>query len=173
MSDAFILAVAFDDTLIDNDRALRHPAGRRTGNRRDTANRPGVDASEALWRIHDAGIRVRILVDETDRSGMRRGRQADSRTPRDGADALEHALSWLHAKRIPWHDLGLYSSGTRVGADLYVDADVERVQARRSVEGRDRVLVYTRPHNLHLPGPRADDWDDVLVEVAARSGLEL
>jgi 5'(3')-deoxyribonucleotidase len=121
---------------------------------------PIPGASEALWRMSDAGIRIRIV---THRLVVNFSH----------ASAVSDTVNWLDDKRIPYRDICFVRDKAEVGADIYVDDSPANVTALREVRGENAVMVYDQLYNRHLPGLRAYNWDDILNEVAARSGLEL
>lgn len=121
---------------------------------------PIPGASEALWRMSDAGVRIRIV---THRLVVNFSH----------ATAVSDTVNWLDDKRIPYRDLCFVRDKAEVGADLYVDDSPGNITALRVARGDDAAMVYTQLYNMHVPGLRANSWDDVLSEVAIRSGLEL
>ena len=121
---------------------------------------PIPGASDALWRMSDAGVRIRIV---THRLVVNFSH----------ATAVGDTVEWLDDKRIPYRDLCFVRDKADVGADLYIDDSPGNINALRAARGADAAMVYTQLYNLHIPGLRANNWDDVLSEVAARSGLEL
>ena len=116
---------------------------------------PGV--SDALWRLSDAGVWIRIITHRLLFNWAHETSAADT-------------AAWLDRERIPYRDLCFIGDKATVGADLYVEdspANVERL--RRA--GRT-VIVFDQRYNRHLDGPRASSWDDVVAlvldEVRAR-----
>jgi hypothetical protein len=49
---------------------------------------------------------------------------------------------------------------TAVGADLYIEDSPANIERLRS-EGA-KTIVYSNSTNEQLPGPRANNWDEVL-----------
>lgn len=121
---------------------------------------PISGASEALWRMSDAGIRVKII---THRLVINRAH----------AVAISDTVNWLDSKRIPYRDICFVKDKPDVGADLYIDDSPKNIEALRSASGDDIAMVYDQLYNKQVKGLRAKTWDDVLSEVAKRSGLEL
>lgn len=121
---------------------------------------PIPGASEALWRMSDAGVRIRIV---THRLVVNFAHAA----------AVSDTVNWLDDKRIPYRDICFVRDKAEVGADLYVDDSPGNIAALRAAGGDDIAMVYNQLYNMHVPGLRAMSWDDVLSEVANRSGLEL
>ncbi len=109
---------------------------------------PGV--SEALWKLSDAGIWIRIITARLLFSGVHETSAADT-------------AYWLDANRIPYRDLCFISDKPDVGADLYVDDSPGNVAALRDA-GR-ATIVFDQPYNRHLAGPRATSWHDVVTHI--------
>ena len=121
---------------------------------------PIEGASEALWRMSDAGVRIRIV---THRLVVNFAHAA----------TVSDTVNWLDDKRIPYRDICFVRDKAEVGADLYVDDSPTNVNNLRSAAGEDAVIVYDQLYNRHLGGLRAKNWEDVLQVVAERSGLEI
>jgi 5'-nucleotidase len=101
-------------------------------------------AAEALWRLSDAGIWIRII---THRLAVNWGH----------AIAVSDTVEWLDTHAIPYRDLCFLGAKPQVEAHLYVD----------------EVVVFDAPYNRDLDGPRAADWREVehlVAEVASRAG---
>jgi 5'-nucleotidase len=111
---------------------------------------PGV--SEALWRLSDAGVWIRIITARLLFSGAHETSAADT-------------AYWLDAHRIPYRDLCFISDKPNVGADLYVDDSPSNILALRGA-GKT-AIVYDQPYNRDLAGPRAHDWNEVVTAVEA------
>jgi 5'-nucleotidase len=120
---------------------------------------PIPGASEALWQLSDAGVRVRIV---THRLVVNFAHAA----------AVGDTVNWLDDHRIPYRDICFVRDKAEVGADLYVDDSPANIAALRAARGDDAAMVYDQLYNRSLPGLRARNWDDVLAEVARRTGLE-
>ncbi len=116
---------------------------------------PGV--AEALWRLSDAGVWIRIITHRLLFNWAHEITAADT-------------AAWLELQRIPYRDLCFIGDKPTVGADLYVDDSPRNVAALREA-GRS-VIVFDQPYNRDLDGPRATDWgqltDMVLAELAER-----
>ena len=121
---------------------------------------PIPGASEALWRMSDAGVRIRIV---TYRLVVNFAHAA----------AVSDTVNWLDDKRIPYRDICFVRDKAEVGADLYVDDSPDNINALRAARGEEIAMTYNQLYNMHVPGLRAMNWDDVLSEVANRSGLDL
>ncbi len=109
---------------------------------------PMAGVAEALWRLSDLGVWIRII---THRLYVSWGH----------AIAVADTVSWLDEVGIPYRDLCFLGQKPQVEADLYVDDAPHNVDALRSAG--NAVIVFDQPYNSELPGPRARDW----VEVAA------
>jgi 5'-nucleotidase len=109
---------------------------------------PGV--SEALWRLSDAGVWIRIITHRLLFNWAHESSAADT-------------AYWLDANRIPYRDLCFIGDKPNVGADLYVDDSPKNIVALR--EAGKTAIVFDQPYNRDLPGPRAHSWDDVVAVV--------
>jgi 5'-nucleotidase len=111
---------------------------------------PGV--SEALWRLSDAGVWIRIITHRLLFNWAHESSAADT-------------AYWLDANRIPYRDLCFIGDKPNVGADLYVDDSPKNIVALR--EAGKAAIVFDQPYNRELPAPRAHSWDDVVAFVEA------
>jgi 5'-nucleotidase len=111
---------------------------------------PGV--SEALWRLSDAGVWIRVITHRLLFNWAHEVSAADT-------------AYWLDVNRIPYRDLCFIGDKPTVGAHLYVDDSPTNVIRLRDA-GRIAV-VFDQPYNRHLPGPRAHGWDEVVAVVEA------
>ncbi len=118
---------------------------------------PGV--SDALWRLSDAGVWIRII---THRLVTNWGH----------ALIVSDTVEWLDRHRIPYRDLCFLGAKPEAQADAYVEDAPHNVAALRA--GGNEVIVFAQPYNRHLAAPRAAGWDDVEAIVgellAARPG---
>ncbi len=103
-------------------------------------------AAEALWRLSDAGVWIRLI---THRLYTNWGH----------AVAVADTVAWLDEHAIPYRDLCFLGDKPQVEADAYVDDAPHNVEALRST-GAD-VLVFAQPYNAELDGPRAAGWTEV------------
>jgi 5'-nucleotidase len=111
---------------------------------------PGV--SEALWRLSDRGVWIRIITHRLLFNWAHETSAADT-------------AAWLDANRIPYRDLCFIGDKPNVGADLYVDDSPSHIVSLRAA-GK-AAIVFDQPYNRHLPGPRATSWDEVVTAVEA------
>jgi len=109
-------------------------------------------ASEALWRLSDAGVWIRIV---THRLYANWGH----------AVAVADTVEWLDAAAIPYRDLCFLGRKPAVEADLYVEDAPHNVAELR--EEGNAVVIFDQPYNQGLDGPRARSWVEVETLVAA------
>lgn len=122
---------------VTEDRMFRH-----------MAPMPGV--SEALWQLSDTGVWIRIITHRLCVNWAHEVTAADT-------------AAWLDEQRIPYRDLCFIGAKPDVGADIYVEDSPANVAALR--EAGRHTIVFDQAYNRDLPGPRADDWLEVVVEV--------
>ena len=107
---------------------------------------PMPGAPMALRRLSKAGVRVRII---TARLFIKYFHQI----------AVRQTIEWLDSHDIPYSDLCFMGDKGAVGADLYIEDAPTNVERLRQ-DGHP-VIVFTNSTNRHLPGPRADTWQQV------------
>lgn len=107
---------------------------------------PIPEAAEALWRLSDAGVWIRII---THRLYVNWGHQA----------AVSDTVEWLDAARIPYRDLCFLGAKPQVEADLYIDDSPGNISALR--RAGNEVITFEQPYNRDLPGLRARGWAEV------------
>ena len=110
-------------------------------------------AAEALWRLSDAGVWIRII---THRLYVNWGHAA----------AVADTVDWLDSANIPYRDLCFLGAKPQVEADCYVEDAPHNVLALRETGGH--VVVFDQPYNATVPGPRARTWVEVEDLVSAR-----
>jgi 5'(3')-deoxyribonucleotidase len=118
-------------------------------------------AAEALWRLSDAGVWIRII---THRLWVNWGH----------AIAVSDTVEWLDRHAIPYRDICFLGRKPEVEADCYVDDSPDVIDALR--EAGNTVVVFDAPYNRHLESPRAETWTDVENEVVrqiAERGIPL
>lgn len=108
---------------------------------------PMPGAPIALRRLSGAGVRIRII---THRFFIKYFHQA----------AARQTIEWLDHHDIPYWDLCFMKEKAAVGADIYIEDSPRNVEDLRA-EGCT-TLVFTNSTNEHLPGPRADNWEQVV-----------
>ena len=103
-------------------------------------------AAEALWRLSDAGVWIRVI---THRLYVNWGH----------AEAVADTVQWLDAERIPYRDICFLGNKPEVEADCYVDDAPHNISALRA--GGNDVIVFEQPYNRGFAEPTASDWREV------------
>jgi 5'-nucleotidase len=120
---------------------------------------PGV--ADALWRLSDAGVWIRII---THRLCVNWGH----------AIAVADTVAWLDEAGIPYRDICFLGAKPEVDADCYVDDATHNVLALR--EAGNHVIVFDAPYNQGVEGPRARTWPEVeelVMALVASLGVPL
>jgi 5'(3')-deoxyribonucleotidase len=120
---------------------------------------PGV--ADALWRLSDAGVWIRVI---THRLYVNWGHAA----------AIADTVEWLDRVRIPYRDICFLGAKPEVEADIYIDDGPHNVVALRA--SGNEVIVFDAPYNRDLAGPRASTWTEVeelVLELAAKAGRSI
>lgn len=112
--------------------------------------KPVPGAPQVLRRLSYEGVRIRIITHRLLLKGFHRV-------------AVQQTIDWLDGHDIPYWDLCFLADKAAVGADLYVEDSPKNVEHLRS-QGHE-TIVFTSSTNRHLPGPRADTWDEVYAAV--------
>jgi 5'(3')-deoxyribonucleotidase len=110
-------------------------------------------AADALWRLSDAGVWIRII---THRLYVNWGH----------AIAVADTVAWLDEAGIPYRDICFLGAKPEVEADCYIDDASHNVRDLR--EAGNHVIVFDAPYNRDLEGPRARSWEEVEQLVAQR-----
>ncbi len=120
------------------------------------ATMPVIDhAADALWRLSDAGVWIRVI---THRLYVNWGHAA----------AVADTVTWLDSHRIPYRDICFLGNKPDVGADVYVDDGPHNIVGLR--RAGHEAIVFDQPYNRDLDGPRAVGWlelEDMVMELAA------
>jgi 5'(3')-deoxyribonucleotidase len=103
-------------------------------------------AAEALWRLSDAGVWIRLI---THRLYTNWGH----------AVAVTDTVLWLDEHAIPYRDLCFLGDKPQVEADAYVDDAPHNIRALRASGAR--ALVFDQPYNTEVDGDRAIGWTEV------------
>lgn len=103
-------------------------------------------AAEALWRLSDAGVWIRLITHRLYANWSH-------------AVAVGDTVAWLDDHSIPYRDLCFLGDKPQVEADAYVDDAPHNVSSLR--ETGAPVLVFSQPYNAELDGPRAAGWAEV------------
>lgn len=122
---------------------------------RDLDPIPG--GAEALHRLSDDGVRIRIVTHRLYLSGTHEQAAADT-------------VEWLEANDIPYWDLCFVARKGDVGCDAYVDDAPHNIVHLR--ERGHRAVVFDWPYNREvdgepLAGPRASTWEEAEAHVRA------
>jgi 5'(3')-deoxyribonucleotidase len=102
--------------------------------------------SDALWRLSDAGVWIRIV---THRLVTNWGH----------ALIVSDTVDWLDAKSIPYRDICFLGRKPEIEADAYVEDAPHNVEALRA--RGNTVIVFDQPYNRDLDGLRASSWVEV------------
>ncbi|HEX7716966.1 MAG TPA: hypothetical protein VF416_06740 [Marmoricola sp.] len=103
-------------------------------------------AAEALWRLSDAGVWIRLITHRLYANW-------------NHAVAVADTVEWLDAHSIPYRDLCFLGDKPQVEADAYVDDAPHNVESLRGTGAP--VIVFSQPYNASLDGPRAAGWAEV------------
>ena len=101
---------------------------------------------DALWRLSDLGVWIRII---THRLYVNWGH----------AITVSDTVEWLDEHRIPYRDICFLGNKPQVGADVYIDDAPHNITGLRQA-GQD-VIVFDQPYNKEFVGPRALNWGEV------------
>jgi len=116
-------------------------------------------AADALWRLSDAGVWIRII---THRLYVNWAHDK----------AIADTAAWLDLHRIPYRDLCFLGAKPEVEADAYIDDAPHNIEQLR--DDGNTVIIFDQPYNRSLPGRRAHDWAEVETYVTelvtARAG---
>lgn len=113
---------------------------------------PIEGVAEALWRLSDIGVWIRLI---THRLYVNWGH----------AVAVADTVSWLDLVGIPYRDICFLGNKPQVEADVYVD-DAPRNITELRAEG-NAVIVFDQPYNADMDGPRVKDWNELETLVEA------
>jgi len=119
---------------------------------------PIAGASEALWRLSDAGVHIRVITHRLITGGGHRRTVSDT-------------VTWLDQHRIPYSDLCFAGNKAQIGADLYIDDAPHNIAALRAVGCP--TIVFNQPYNQGIAGPRALNWSEaeaMITEALMGSG---
>ncbi len=74
-------------------------------------------------------------------------------------EAIRQTSEWLEQHGIPYWDLCFMRDKAAVGANLYLEDSPENIAALRAA--KHETIVVVNSTNRHLPGPRAESWEDL------------
>lgn len=113
-------------------------------------------AADALWRLSDAGVWIRII---THRLYVHWGHEK----------AIADTAAWLDANKVPYRDLCFLAAKPQVEADAYIDDAPHNIEQLRAAG--NTVITFEQPYNRDLPGePRARSWaevEEIVTELVA------
>ncbi len=119
---------------------------------------PMEGCADALWRLSDAGVWIRIV---THRLYVNWGH----------ATAVADTVQWLDDARIPYRDICFLGAKPDVACDAYVDDGGHNITGLR--ESGNTVIAFDMPYNRDIPGLRAHNWEEVeeiVLDLAAQGG---
>lgn len=108
--------------------------------------KPMPGASEVLWRLSDAGVYIRVVTHRLFIHWHHLRMATDT-------------VQWLDTYKIPYRDLCMVADKPDVAADVNIDDAAHNILALRK-SGRT-TLVYDRPWNQEVAGPRVRNWSEV------------
>jgi 5'(3')-deoxyribonucleotidase len=108
--------------------------------------KPFENAPAILRKLSGQGVKIRII---THRLFLKYVHRA----------SITQTSDWLDYHDIPYWDLCLMSDKGAVGAHVYIDDSPENI-IRLRAQGC-KTIVFTNSTNRDLPGPRADNWEEV------------
>jgi 5'(3')-deoxyribonucleotidase len=108
--------------------------------------KPIQDASAALRKLSNRGIRIRII---THRLFLKYSHKT----------SVTQTVDWLDNYDIPYWDICFMNDKVAVGAHVYIDDAPSNITQLRG-QGC-KTIVFSNSTNRDLPGPRADNWREV------------
>jgi 5'(3')-deoxyribonucleotidase len=103
-------------------------------------------AADALWRLSDAGVWIRII---THRLYVNWGHEK----------AIGDTAAWLDIHRIPYRDICFLGAKPEVEADAYIDDAPHNTEQLR--DRGNTVIIFDQYYNRRIGGLRAHDWSEV------------
>lgn len=119
---------------------------------------PMAGVAEALWKLSDAGVWIRLI---THRLYTNWGHQV----------AVSDTVAWLDEHGIPYRDLCLLGDKPQVEAHAYIEDAPHNVEALRGTG--NPVVVFDHPYNRHLEGLRAHNWgeaEQIVLDLVVQAG---
>lgn len=112
--------------------------------------------ADALWRLSDAGVWIRIITHRL-------------YTNWSHAAAVGDTVAWLDEAQVPYRDICFLGAKPEVEADVYIDDAPHNITALRRAD--NDVIVFDQPYNRDLSGPRASSWievEELVMDLAAK-----
>ena len=100
-------------------------------------------AAEALWRLSDAGVWIRLITHRLYANWSH-------------ATAVADTVAWLDQHAIPYRDLCFLGHKPQVEADAYLDDAPHNIAALRTSGAV--AAVFDQPYNREVDGPRVAGW---------------
>jgi len=107
---------------------------------------PIKDAPAVLRKLSGRDIRIRII---THRLFLKYSHKT----------TITQTVDWLDSWDIPYWDLCFMADKGAVGAHVYIDDSPLNINRLR--DQGCKTIVYTNSTNRELPGPRADNWQEL------------
>jgi 5'(3')-deoxyribonucleotidase len=107
---------------------------------------PIEDAPAFLRKLNSRNIRVRII---THRLFLKYFHKA----------TISQTVEWLDSWDIPYWDLCFMADKGAVGAHVYIDDSPSNITRLR--DQGCKTIVFSNSTNRDLPGPRANNWQEV------------
>jgi len=107
---------------------------------------PIKNAPAILRKLSSQGIRIRIITHRLFLKFFHR-------------TTVTQTVDWLDKNDIPYWDICFMKDKGAVGAHVYIDDSPENVVNLRKLGCN--TIVFSNSTNLELPGPRANDWQEV------------
>lgn len=119
---------------------------------------PIEGAVEALWRLSDAGVWIRIVTHRLYVNWSH-------------AVVVADTVAWLDRVQIPYRDICFLGTKPDVACDCYIDDAPHNVSALRGVG--NEVICFAQPYNTEVAGPRVETWaeaEELILEMASGGG---
>ena len=111
---------------------------------------PIKDAPAVLRKLSSRDIRIRII---THRLFLKYHHKT----------TITQTVDWLDSWDIPYWDLCFMNDKVAVGAHVYIDDAPQNITQLR--EQGNKTIVFSNSTNMDLPGPRANNWQEVEILV--------
>jgi len=124
------------------------------------AQMPEIEgASDALWRLSDMGVYIRIITHRLVFNW-------------EHDITVSDTVQWMQQKRadgrprIPYRDVCFCAKKGDVGADLYIDDAPHNIANLR--KERNEAVCFDAPYNQEVPGLRVRNWGEIIKIVEDR-----